>query len=51
MTNPKITNQNDIDEYIEGLISKAEKPIEQLFANRLKEIKQIIADMFEKYQK
>lgn len=24
MTNPKITNQNDIDEYIEGLISKAE---------------------------
>ncbi|HHW9921547.1 TPA: phage minor head protein, partial [Staphylococcus aureus] len=50
MTNPKITNQNDIDEYIEGLISKAEKPIEQLFANRLKEIKQIIADMFEKYQ-
>ncbi|HCY7590585.1 TPA: phage head morphogenesis protein [Staphylococcus aureus] len=50
MTNPKITNQNDIDKYIEGLISKAEKPIEKLFANRLKEIKQIITDMFEKYQ-
>ncbi|WIO54667.1 phage head morphogenesis protein [Staphylococcus aureus] len=45
-----IKNQNDIDEYIDSLISKAEKPIEQLFANRLKEIKQIIADMFEKYQ-
>ncbi|HDZ3345919.1 TPA: phage head morphogenesis protein [Staphylococcus aureus] len=45
-----IKNQNDIDEYIDSLISKAKKPIEQLFANRLKEIKQIIADMFEKYQ-
>ncbi|EOD3985877.1 phage head morphogenesis protein [Staphylococcus sp. EG-SA-6] len=45
-----IKNQNDIDEYIDSLISKAEKPIEQLFANRLKEIKQIISDMFERYQ-
>ncbi|PTK83184.1 phage head morphogenesis protein [Staphylococcus haemolyticus] len=49
-TNPKIDNQNDIDNYIEYLISNAEKEIEILFANRLKVIKQEIADMYEKYQ-
>lgn len=50
MTERKITNQNDIDNYIEKLIAQAEKEIEILFANRLKVIKQEIADMFEKYQ-
>ncbi|MCH4489322.1 phage head morphogenesis protein [Staphylococcus haemolyticus] len=48
--NPKITNQSDIDNYIEYLISNSEKEIEILFANRLKVIKQEIADMYEKYQ-
>ncbi|MFG0935203.1 phage head morphogenesis protein, partial [Staphylococcus sp. 231237_7MaSpsaltlick] len=36
--------------YIECLIKQAEKEIEVLFANRLKVIKQEIADMFERYQ-
>lgn len=49
-TNPKITTQDDIDNYIEWLIKQAEKEIEVLFANRLKVIKQEIADMFERYQ-
>ncbi|WP_145425934.1 phage head morphogenesis protein [Staphylococcus haemolyticus] len=48
---PKITNQNDIDNYIERLINQADKEIETLFAKRLKEIKQIIANMYEKYGK
>lgn len=47
---PKITNQHDIDDYIDRKIMTAEKEIEILFANRLKEIKQEIADMFSKYQ-
>ncbi|UXU56820.1 phage head morphogenesis protein [Staphylococcus agnetis] len=50
MADRKITNQNDIDNYIERLVGKSEKEIEVLFSNRLKEIKQILADMFEKYQ-
>ncbi|UXU67470.1 phage head morphogenesis protein [Staphylococcus agnetis] len=50
MADRKITNQNDIDNYIESLVGKAEKEIEVLFSNRLKEIKQTLADMFEKYQ-
>lgn len=49
--NPKITNQNDIDNYIDKLVNQAEKEIEILFAKRLKEIKQIIANMYEKYDK
>jgi SPP1 gp7 family putative phage head morphogenesis protein len=49
--NPKITNQNDIDDYIDKLVNQAEKEIEILFAKRLKEIKQIIANMYEKYDK
>lgn len=49
-TNPKIVNQNDIDNYIDYLIRNAEKEIEILFANRLKVIKQEITDMYEKYQ-
>lgn len=48
--NPKITNQHDIDGYIDRKIMTAEKEIEILFANRLKEIKQELADMFSKYQ-
>ncbi|RIL72736.1 phage head morphogenesis protein [Staphylococcus devriesei] len=48
--NPKITNQNDIDNYIDKLIKQAEKEIEVLFSRRLKVIKQELADMFEKYQ-
>ena len=49
--NPKITNQNDIDNYIDKLINQAEKEIEILFAKRLKEIKQIIVNMYEKYDR
>ncbi|MFJ1815036.1 phage head morphogenesis protein [Staphylococcus saprophyticus] len=49
-SNPKITNQSDIDNYIEYLIRQSEKEIEILFANRLKVIKREIADMYEKYQ-
>lgn len=49
--NPKITNQNDIDNYIDKLVNQAEKEIETLFAKRLKEIKQIIANMYEKYDR
>ncbi len=48
--NVKITNQHDIDAYIDQLIAQAEKEIEVLFANRLKVIKREIADMFERYQ-
>lgn len=49
--NPKITNQNDIDNYIDKLINQADKEIETLFAKHLKEIKQIIANMYEKYDR
>ena len=49
--NPKITNQNDIDNYIDKLVNQAEKEIETLFAKRLKEIKQIIVNMYEKYDR
>ena len=49
--NPKITNQNDIDNYIDKLINQANKEIETLFAKRLKEIKQIIANIYEKYDR
>ncbi|NUI79749.1 phage head morphogenesis protein [Staphylococcus borealis] len=48
--NPKINNQNDIDNYINQLIKQAESEIEILFSRRLKQIQQEIADMFEKYQ-
>lgn len=48
--NPKITNQTQIDNYIEQLIAKSEKELEVLFAKRLKVINQELADMFEKYQ-
>lgn len=48
--NPKINNQNDIDNYINQLIKQAESEIETLFSRRLKQIRQEIADMFEKYQ-
>ncbi|MCC3663275.1 phage head morphogenesis protein [Staphylococcus haemolyticus] len=50
MTERKITNQNDIDNYINQLIKQAESEIETLFSRRLKQIRQEIADMFEKYQ-
>ncbi|NBL47943.1 phage head morphogenesis protein, partial [Streptococcus equi] len=32
-TNPKITNQKDIDNYIDRMIMTAEKEIEILFTN------------------
>lgn len=47
---PKITNQTQIDNYIEQLIANSEKELEVLFAKRLKVINQELADMFEKYQ-
>ena len=34
--NPKINNQNDIDNYINQLIKQAESEIETLFSRRLK---------------
>ena len=49
-SNPKINNQNDIDNYIDQLIKRAESELEILFSRRLKQIQQEIADMFEKYQ-
>ncbi len=49
-SNPKINNQNDIDNYIDQLIKRAESELEILFSRRLKQIQQKIADMFEKYQ-
>lgn len=48
--NPKITNQAQIDKYIEQLIVRSEKELEVLFAKRLKMINKELADMFEKYQ-
>lgn len=48
--NPKINNQNDIDNYINQLIKQAESELEILFSRRLKQIQQEIADMYEKYQ-
>ncbi|PTG54728.1 phage head morphogenesis protein [Staphylococcus chromogenes] len=50
MADRKITNQTQIDEYIEQLIAKSEKELEVLFAKRLKVINQELAEMFEKYQ-
>ncbi len=50
MADRKITNQTQIDEYIEQLIVRSEKELEVLFAKRLKVINQELADMFEKYQ-
>ena len=50
MTERKITNQKQIDEYIEQLNVKAEKKLEVLFAERLKVIRRELADMYEKYQ-
>lgn len=48
--NPKIENQNDIDQYIELIQKQAEQEIEIVFAERLKIIQQAIALLFEKYQ-
>ncbi|PTG08595.1 phage head morphogenesis protein [Staphylococcus chromogenes] len=50
MTERKITNQKQIDEYIEQLIERSVKELEVLFAKRLKVINQELADMFEKYK-
>lgn len=50
MAERKITNQKQIDEYIEHLITKSERELEVLFAKRLKAINQELAYMFEKYQ-
>lgn len=50
MADRKITNQTQIDEYIEQLIVRSEKELEVLFAKRLKVINQELAEMFEKYQ-
>lgn len=50
MADRKITNQTQIDEYIEQLIVRSERELEVLFAKRLKVINQELAEMFEKYQ-
>ncbi|UZN53027.1 phage minor head protein [Bacillus paralicheniformis] len=42
-------NQNDIDLYLDNMISQAEKRIDQLFVRRLKDINQQIAVMYQKY--
>ncbi|WP_239700348.1 phage head morphogenesis protein [Mammaliicoccus sp. D-M17] len=42
--------QDDIDKRIDKLITQSEKEIEKLFSNRLKVIKALIEDMFEKYE-
>ncbi|UXS20870.1 phage head morphogenesis protein [Staphylococcus delphini] len=50
MPERKITNQNDIDKYIERLMQYAEKELEVLFAERLKVIKRELAEMHAKYE-
>lgn len=42
--------QDDIDKRIDRLIAQSEKEIEKLFSNRLKVIKSLIEDMFDKYE-
>lgn len=42
--------QDDIDNRIDKLISQSEKEIERLFSHRLKVIKALLEDMFEKYE-
>lgn len=42
-------NQEEIDEYLDKIISKAERDIDKVFAARLKEIKAMIGKLFEKY--
>ncbi|MDA7028463.1 phage minor head protein [Bacillus sp. CLL-7-23] len=44
-------NQDDLDQYLDQMIEEAERKIDQLFANRLKEIKSQIAAMYEKYSR
>ncbi|MDT1039066.1 phage minor head protein [Staphylococcus pseudintermedius] len=50
MPERKITNQNDIDKYIERLRQQAEKELEVLFAERLEVIKRELAEMYAKYE-
>ncbi|MFT0800362.1 phage minor head protein [Bacillus swezeyi] len=44
-------NQNDLDKYLDEMIEKAERKIDQLFARRMKEIKSQIAKMYDKYSR
>ncbi|MBM6846068.1 MULTISPECIES: phage minor head protein [Bacillus] len=44
-------NQNEIDKYLDEMIEKAERKIDQLFARRMKEIKNQIAAMYDKYSR
>lgn len=44
-------NQNEIDKYLDEMIEKAERQIDQLFARRMKEIKNQIAAMYDKYSR
>lgn len=45
-----VSNQNDIDNHIDKLISEAEHEAEKILAARLKHIKQSFASMLDKYQ-
>lgn len=42
-------NQNDIDKYLDEMIEKAERDIDKVFANRLKEILNQISEWYRKY--
>ncbi|WP_226639306.1 phage minor head protein [Priestia flexa] len=42
-------NQNEIDQYLDDLITKAERDIDRLFAKRLKELLFQLSEMYHKY--
>lgn len=44
-------NQNEIDRYLDKLLDQAERDIDKMFATRLKDIQQQLADMYRKYEK
>lgn len=51
MVSQTMKNQNEIDKYLDEMIEKAERKIDQLFARRMKEIKNQIAAMYDKYSR
>ncbi len=44
-------NQNDIDKYLDDMITEEAKKIDVVFAQRLKEINQQIAALYAKYSR
>nr|AQN32173.1 hypothetical protein [Bacillus phage 41C] len=48
---PEPQNQEELDKYLDNIITQAEKRLDKVFASRLKEIKAMINKLFEKYSK